>query len=219
MCICWSVVQEPYDINSLFLRTLEKANKRVGIFSKMCYKMQHKSKHILVVLPLLLPIKYLPLQRRELLGKNDSDKSAKLHLYKGRLSTGLIFHPKSTSDFHKKIHLNFPDTLPPIQKPASSRNGKFSLLSVLQPIVDHTLKSSAPAALYCLSNGDFWTSLGKVPPTRYQWLWRRRGQTNIQIQIESTCSKTPLVSQHFLTSQHLTILFLKKNFWHRSWAS
>lgn len=169
MCICRSVVQEPYDINSLFLWMLQQANKRVGIFSKMLYKMQHKSKETLVVF-LLLPTKYLSLQRRELLGKNDSDKPAKHHLCKQRLSTGLIFHPEPTSDFRKKLHLDFPETLPPIQKPVSSSDGKFSLLPVLQPIVDHTLKSSAPTALYYLSNGDFWTFLGKTPPTRYQWL-------------------------------------------------
>lgn len=143
MCICRSVVQEPYDINSLFLWMLQQANKRVGIFSKMLYIMQHKSKETLVVF-LLLPTKYLSLQRRKLLGKNDSDKPAKHHLCKQRLSTGLIFHPEPTSDFRKKLHLDFPETLPPIQKPVSSSDGKFSLLPVLQPIVDQRTEPWSP---------------------------------------------------------------------------
>lgn len=68
-------------------------------------------------------------------------------LYKGRLSTQLTFHPRPAPDFHEKLHLDFPESLPPTQKPVLSRNGKFSLPPVLQPLLDHTIKSSAS---YCL---------------------------------------------------------------------
>lgn len=134
----------------------------------------------------------------------------KTPVYEGRLGTRLPFHPKLAPHFHEELHLYFPESLPPIQKPVLSRSGKFVLLPVLQPLLSHTMKSSAsqfsPTSLQMVTSEHFWAKFHLQDTAGFE---REEDRQISKYKLKALAEKTPLVSQKFSTSQHLTFLFLK----------
>lgn len=96
----------------------------------------------------------------------------KLQFCEGRLGTQLPLHPKPAPHSRKKLHLDFPDSLPSIQKPVMSRNGRFALLPVLQPLLGHITKSSASwfssANLQMVISEHFWAEFHLQDTTGFE---------------------------------------------------
>jgi len=119
----------------------------VSIISKMYYKKQHKNKpeQTLVIFLPLLPTKDLLLHRRDVVGKGNLVTSRELEnssFMKGGWALSYHLTPSLLLISMRNCTWIF-QSLPPIQKPVLSRNGKFALLPVLQPLLSHTTKSSA----------------------------------------------------------------------------
>lgn len=112
----------------------------------MYYKMQHRvnwSKHWSFHTTAAHQGPPAP-QKRYDFGKqqlHDKLRAWKLQCFEGRLSILLPPHPKP-AHFHEELYLDFPEWLPPIQKPVLSRNSKVALLPVLHTLLGHAVKSS-----------------------------------------------------------------------------